>query len=115
MALILEKYLPQFMRLSIWYVPFSIFLIYSVAGANDIIQMREWKIVSYIGNMSMEIFLLHQVIIRYGILLQKNFLINKYIVLIGMVCLTIILSQILYGYRINKKKVILMNSKGNRI
>ena len=90
-------------------------MIYSVAGANDIIQMREWKIVSYIGNMSMEIFLLHQVIIRYGILLQKNFLINKYIVLIGMVCLTIILSQILYGYRINKKKVILMNSKGNRI
>lgn len=58
----------------------------------------------------MEIFLLHQVIIRYGILLQKNFLINKCIVLIGIVCLTIILSQILYGYRINKKKVILMNS-----
>lgn len=58
----------------------------------------------------MEIFLLHQVIIRYGILLQKNFLINKCIVLIGIVCLTIILSQILYSYRINKKKVILMNS-----
>ena len=112
MALILEKYLPQFMRLSIWYVPFSIFLIYSVAGANDIIQMRGGgvRLVSCIGNMSMEIFLLHQVIIRYGILLQKNFLINKCIVLIGIVCLTIILSQILYSYRINKKKVILMNS-----
>lgn len=40
-ALILEKYLPQFIRLSIWYVPFSVFFIHSVAAANDTIQI-EW-------------------------------------------------------------------------
>ena len=60
------RYIPEYLRMAVVYLPFTLYIVYLCVG--EIGQMQKLlsnKFLVTIGNISMEAYLVHQIVIRY--------------------------------------------------
>lgn len=91
------KIIPEYLSKGvIWIIP-NILIIYVFAFEQGFVsKMLKYKILVKLGDLTMEAFLIHQVIIKYVYLIIGYNNINKYSVLIFILIVTIIISYVIY-------------------
>ena len=64
--IVVYRYIPEYLRMAVVYLPFTLYIVYLCVG--EIGQMQKLlsnKFLVTIGNISMEAYLVHQIVIRY--------------------------------------------------
>ena len=60
------RYIPEYLRMAMVYLPFTLYIVYlCVGGMGQMQKLLSNKFLVTIGNISMEAYLVHQIVIRY--------------------------------------------------